>query len=68
LIHKHKMSLKFLKIETTKKTQNKIVYSRKQHTGKANSIAVHTLAFMGCNMKNLQIIEQQFEQKNAGLP
>ena len=62
------MSLKFLKIETTKKTQNKIVYSRKQHTGKANSIAVHILAFMGCNMKNLQLIEQQFEQKNAGLP
>lgn len=47
------MSLKFLKTETAKKTQNKSVYSQKQHTGKASTIAVHILAFMGCNIKNL---------------
>lgn len=47
------MSLKFLKTETTKKTQNKTVCSWKQHTGKASTIAVGVLAFVGCNRKNL---------------
>lgn len=47
------MSLKFLKTETTKKTQNKTVCSRKQHTGKASTMAVRVLAFVGCNRKNL---------------